>query len=445
MHLGLIQAITGEVTDVEGLVTVDLRVTGSPATPVLGGSILIAGGAFTVPATGAKYRQVEADLSFTGSRLAIGRLTLDDADGGRLALSGGLDVLGEAAARGLDVQVLARNLRVLDNDFGAAEVDADLRLGGTFGAPQLRGTAALASGRLEVARILERTTARPYSTEAQAPLSSDAAPATPSLFDRADVNVRLSLPDNLLMRGRDLRTTAGGFGIGDMNIVAGGAFDVTKPAGEPFAVLGALEVVRGSYTFQGRRFEVARGSDVGFRGGPVDNPTLNIRATREISGVTAEVRLRGTARSPEVALTSRPPLDEGEILSLIVFNQPINSLGAAERVNLGERAAAMATGAVTTPLADSIAAALNLDLLEIRPPTSDDGAAAVAIGGRLGSRIFVGVRQEFGRDAGSLLTLEYRVNRVLRFVTSVAQGTLQANATRRADQGGVDLLFVIRY
>jgi hypothetical protein len=223
------------------------------------------------------------------------------------------------------------------------------------------------------------------------------------------------------------------------------AFDVTKPAGEPFAVLGALEVVRGSYTFQGRRFEVARGSDVGFRGGPVDNPTLNIRATREISGVTAEVRLRGTARSPEVALTSRPPLDEGEILSLIVFNQPINSLGAAERVNLGERAAAMATGAVTTPLADSIAAALNLDLLEIRPPTSDDGAAAVAIGGRLGSRIFVGVRQEFGRDAGSLLTLEYRVNRVLRFVTSVAQGTLQANATRRADQGGVDLLFVIRY
>jgi autotransporter translocation and assembly factor TamB len=146
-----------------------------------------------------------------------------------------------------------------------------------------------------------------------------------------------------------------------------------------------------------------------------------------------------------VALTSRPPLDEGEILSLIVFNQPINSLGAAERVNLGERAAAMAAGAVTTPLADSIAAALNLDLLEIRPPTSDDGAAAVAIGGRLGSRIFVGVRQEFGRDAGSLLTLEYRVNRVLRFVTSVAQGTLQANATRRADQGGVDLLFVIRY
>jgi hypothetical protein len=44
-----------------------------------------------------------------------------------------------------------------------------------------------------------------------------------------------------------------------------------------------------------------------------------------------------------------------------------------------------------------------------------------------------------------MVTLEYRVNRLLRFITSVASGTLQAHATRRADRGGVDLIFVIRY
>jgi hypothetical protein len=59
--------------------------------------------------------------------------------------------------------------------------------------------------------------------------------------------------------------------------------------------------------------------------------------------------------------------------------------------------------------------------------------------------VFVGVRRQFGRDEASVVSLEYRVTKFLRLVTSVAQGALQAHATRRMDQSGVDLIFVIRY
>ena len=76
---------------------------------------------------------------------------------------------------------------------------------------------------------------------------------------------------------------------------------------------------------------------------------------------------------------------------------------------------------------------------------NEGGTGAVSLGGRLGSRVFVGLRQEFGREDASILSLEYRVTEMLRFVTSVAQGALQAHATRRLDQNGVDLIFVIRY
>jgi len=43
------------------------------------------------------------------------------------------------------------------------------------------------------------------------------------------------------------------------------------------------------------------------------------------------------------------------------------------------------------------------------------------------------------------VTFEYRLNRLLRLVTSFAEGALQAHAARGAYSSGVDLLFVLRY
>ena len=102
--------------------------------------------------------------------------------------------------------------------------------------------------------------------------------------------------------------------------------------------------MRGFYDFQGRRFEVLRDSQIRFQGlRPID-PALQVGAQRIISGVTAIVNIRGTARQPVVRLSSSPPLDEADVLSLIVFNQPINQLGEGERLNLAERAGGLAAG-----------------------------------------------------------------------------------------------------
>ena len=56
-------------------------------------------------------------------------------------------------------------------------------------------------------------------------------------------------------------------------------------------------------------------------------------------------------------------MDEADVLSLIVFNQPINQLGEGERLNLAQRAGSMAAGYIATPLANSIAEALDIDLV----------------------------------------------------------------------------------
>ena len=257
--------------------------------------------------------------------------------------------------------------------------------------------------------------------------------------------MRLSLPDDLVLRGRDMHASFSRIGMGDMNITVGGDLQIRKaPGGEPDLV-GTVTVVRGFYDFQGRRFEVLRDSQIRFQGiRPVD-PALQVDAQRVISGVTAIVNIRGTARQPQVRLSSQPPLDEADVLSLIVFNQPINQLGQGERLNLAERAGGLAVGYLASPLANSIADALNLDIFEIRPTGEESGRPSIAVGQQFGSRLFVSFRQEFGSEDFSLLSFEYRLNDLLRLVSTVTQGSQRSHRLQRLDTTGVDLIYTISY
>ena len=106
--------------------------------------------------------------------------------------------------------------------------------------------------------------------------------------------------------------------------------------------------------------------------------------------MTANVRVTGTTRVPQLALTSTPPLEESDILALIVFNRPVNELGTGERASLAATAGGIATGFLAAPLGESIGRALDLDLFEITT-TNDEGELGVGltIGQQIGDRAFV--------------------------------------------------------
>ncbi len=300
---------------------------------------------------------------------------------------------------------------MLDNEFGDMQIDSDVRVTGEVAKPMVTGEIVTRPGRLEVDQILEQLSRkplfapkRPSRTETATPVAGEqpvaAAGDNPQvgIYDAATIDVRLRLPDDLLLRGRDMHASFSRIGLGDMNITVGGELQIRKaPAGQP-DVIGTVTVVRGFYDFQGRRFEVLRDSQIRFQGTRPIDPALQVDAQRIISGVTAIVNIRGTARQPQVQLSSQPPLDEADVLSLIVFNQPINQLGEGERLNLAERAGGLAVGYLATPLANSIARALDLDIFEIRATGGENGQPSIAVGQQFGSRLFVSFRQEFGSD-----------------------------------------------
>jgi translocation and assembly module TamB len=165
-----------------------------------------------------------------------------------------------------------------------------------------------------------------------------------------------------------------------------------------------------------------------------------------IQAVTANVNIRGRLSKPEIVLSSVPPLEEADILALIVFNQPINQLGEGQQISLAQRAQGLATGAIVGQLSRSIGTLLNVDLFEISAAPENGDAAQFTIGQQLGQNLYVKLQQGVGDQNQTNFILEYELTRWLRLRTNVVQGSsTQQQLFQRMQGTGADLLFFFSY
>jgi translocation and assembly module TamB len=468
IDLGVAQAFTTAVRDLKGTLQAKVHATGTLAAPKVDGDVRITGGALTVPAADTTFSGLEADLGFRDDRLDVRRFEIADKDGKRLTVTGGVGLSSADRALGrVDLKLTGQDFRILDGDLGRMSVDVDLGVRGEATALRAEGTVAVRDGRIEVDHVLEEF--RPTSQVSAPPPPGDQPgsrqdgrrsdgdpPAkagglqgespTPSMFDAMAFDVRVTVPNNLVVRGDGVKVGDRGMSLGDLNMTLGGDLRTTKAASARPIVIGSIRTVRGYYEFQGRRFELRRDGAVSFKGPDPTNPQLDVTATRDISGVEARVRVHGEAQRPALELSSTPPLDEGDILSLIIFNRPINDLGEGERTTLAQRAGSMVGGFVAAPVAEALRDALDVDLLEITPLSEEGGGSSVSIGNQIGEKVFVKVRQQFGSSETTQLVLEYELSKLLRLETQVQQGgDTTKSVGHRAERGGADLVFVIKY
>ena len=485
LNLGIVQGFTNQVTNVTGTLEADVRVTGSGQDPHLNGFIDIKGGAFGVPAGGTSYSGLDTRIELTPQRLRLQKFTILDEEKHPLHVSGELAVHAREVGD-VNINITSDNFEVIDNELGDVGIDSTLKITGELRRPRIEGQVRLEAARLEVDQILqlfydpysveelpdvvsaEQTVAGTGSAEeaarqalqksktAAAPVAEEATeqspPAPAGAFDPVALDVRLVIPDNLVLRGDNLRPGGPtGASLGDMNITLGGDLRIRKDPSAPVILLGTVETIRGTYEFQGRRFDLVRGGTLRFVGERQINPALDVSATRIIpnTGVEARIRVTGTAKTPQLALTSNPPLEESDILALIVFNRAVNELGTGERASLATTAGGIATGFLAAPLGESIGRALDLDLFEITT-TTDEGelGAGLTVGQQIGDRAFVKLRQQFGERNITEFLIDYQLTRFMRAeATAAPETTGSANriGERRIERAGIDLIFFFSY
>ncbi len=430
----------------KGTLQAKFDVTGASDDPRLAGAITVKDGAFKLADTGVSYTRLDGRIDLLPDRIHIDDLHVLDNQSQQLTASGDLNVSGLQVGD-VNLYFSASDFKVLDNDMGNLRLNSDLRLTGTLANPRIEGELDVSTGSINLDAILARIGSSPYATTAAEEPGADAGeePAeTEGSWRRPQLTVHLVIPNDLMVKARDVRTSSQALGLGTVNLTLGGDLNLGAKAGQPMTVVGAVNTIRGFYDFQGRRFQILRDGTVRFEGEPITqlDPALNVTGERVIQAVTARVNVRGRLKKPEVELTSVPPLEQSDILALIVFNQPLNQLGTGQQASLAQRAGAMAAGAVSSELTGSVAKSLGVDQLEINVAPATGVNAEVVVGQQLGQNLYVKVQQELGEHNQTNVILEYEFTNWLRLQTNLLQGAAaQQQLFQRVKSTGIDLVF----
>ena len=486
IDLGLVQGFTTAVTGVEGTLEAHVRLTGTADNPRPDGVITIQNGALTVQPTGVPYTNIAGQLDLQPDRIRIDQITVLDNQFSALSVTGEL-AIDRRQVEGVQLYITAEDFKVIDNELGNIRIESTLEVAGDLLAPRVQGYLGVNSGEINLDAVIALAGTSPYpvngvelepepglvaADKAGAPAAADApaAAAAPvdaaapgaapaggeaaadaeaaeaGLFSGLTMDVQVILPNALVVRADSLQPPGTPISLGALNLTLGGDINATKERNDTVRLRGAVNTVRGTYDFQGRRFEIMRDGSVRFVGLEEMNPTLDIRTRRVIQGIETFVTVRGSLREPEIILTSSPPLEDADILSLIVFNQPVNQLGSGQQVTLAQRAQALATGAVASQLSESIENALNLDVFELNLAPEAGGAPELTIGQQVSDDLYLRIQQGIGDQSQTNVILEYQLTNWLRLQTNVLQGSsTQQSLFQRAQGSGVDLFFFFSY
>ena len=360
--------------------------------------------------TGTNITGISARGAFDGSVLRLTRFSGTAANGGTVSGSGSID-LTEVASTGvdMDIRVAARNALLLNRDDLKATVTGPLRIVATDNVGTIAGRLDLVSGNWALG------TADPAQSLPNIEIIEKNLPA-----DRQVRQARTAPWRYLIDVSANNR-----FEVEGMGLESEWAADV-QVRGTTAAprLLGEAEVVRGAYSFAGKRFDLERGR-IRFSGEDPPDPRLDIVAVADINDINARVAITGTAETPRIAFTSVPALPEEEVLSRLLFGDSVSNISALEALQLGAALSSMQGGGGGFDPINSLRNSIGLDRLRVIGADEALGrGTSVAVGEYLGRNFYVELVTD--GQGYSATELEFRVTSWLSFLATVS--TLNYNS-----------------
>jgi translocation and assembly module TamB len=389
-----------QLANVHGRIDADVGVGGTAQAPELSGLVSANELAADIPAIGLKLKNGELQVRPAPS----GEI---DIDGGIVSGDGRLAFAGKADRSGkLDLHVGGERVLAADIPGARVIVAPDLTIARTSERMTVSGQVTIPEAKIDMQKL-------PRGGEKARAASSDVivvdeqtreqeARKAP-LFAEITVNI-----------GEKVELT--GFGL---QSTVQGRLDVRESPGQP--TLGSGEVrVAGRYKAYGQDLTIQRGQLL-YAWTPLQNPRLNIEATRTIENegaepVTAGLRIRGSAQNPELTVFSDPAMSQSNALSYLVAGKPIDQIGAgdsdASMMQTAARSIGTAGGGL---LAKTIGKRLGVDELAVKDEEMI-GGAALTVGEYLSPRLYLSYGVGLF-EPGDVITLRYKLNDALALTT----------------------------
>lgn len=300
-----------DVSDTQGRIEGDLRLSGRLMQPVIQGNLAVRELALRVPAIGLEV--TDLNLALEGESATAMRLSGSGSiGGGQLSLEGQATGIG-AAEPTVAVKINGEALKVANTKEYMAIVSLDLEAGFGLGGGAVRGELSVPTANIMPRSIPAGAVQPSPDVVLEAPSEDKGLPIS--------IDVLAKLGDQVLLEAFGLRG------------LLQGQLRITQQPGQQLLGSGELQVVDGTYrvslpglgllTSVGKPLVIEKGI-VLFANTPLDNPGIILNAQREGGDITAGVRVLGTLRNPKLAFFSEsdPNLSQSEITSYLLTGIP---------------------------------------------------------------------------------------------------------------------------
>jgi autotransporter translocation and assembly factor TamB len=435
LSIGFLNAFSGDTTQsVAGIIALDVTAQGPMTKPILRGTFQLKDGGMAIKPLGVQIAAITADGKFDGQTISLRQISAR-AKEGRLNGSGMLS-LKDYSPEDFKVSLALSRWPVIETQRYRATVAGDIEVQGPLAKPSLKGQVEVLNAELRPDLAFLGRSKRPLTPDEtiviirgesgregqQTEQIKTAKPPENEILKSARVDLSVAMPNQGWIRHPEA------------NVELSGKLRAVKEAGKEITLIGTIKVVRGWIGFQGRRFNLIRGA-VEFRGDETLNPALDILAQHRLQQYQVEVIINGTLAKPALAMRSEPRLEQADILALLLFGKPVNTLSRTEQNTLQQSAAEMAGGFAAGKVAEAVSEALGLDRLGLDLGEIDVSGGQIGFGRYIGDRTYVSVSQELSGEAGREVSIEYQIGPDWKITSS----------TSTTGSSGVGILWHKRY
>ncbi len=323
--------------------------------------------------TGTRLSNLALQGRFNNDRLEIVSLQAKAGEG--TVNAQGTIGLSSAAGFPIDLKAKLDNARLAKSDAFGATATGNIRITNGPGGGLIRGTLVIPEARYKIIRQGSSEVPELAGVRRKSDRKRTAATPPPAIGAfKLDLRIRA---DNRLF-------------VSGMGLESEWSMDL-RVAGTNLAptVSGRLDLVRGTYSFSGKQFEVTRGI-IRFQGGDLADPVIDIQASTTTNGITAIINVAGTGSRPRVSFTSSPVLPQDEVLSRLLFGSSPSNLSALEALQLASALNSLrGSGGGLNPLG-KLRSAVGFDRLRILGADDATGrGSALAAGKYLTDDIYI--------------------------------------------------------